>query len=38
MEFIKELRDNFGLTILMIEHQMAVIMGVCERILGWIMV
>ncbi|MGI6423905.1 MAG: ABC transporter ATP-binding protein [Tepidanaerobacteraceae bacterium] len=33
MEFIKELRDNFGLTILMIEHQMAVIMGVCERIL-----
>lgn len=33
MEFIKEIRDTFGLTILMIEHQMAVIMGICERII-----
>jgi len=33
MEFINEIRDKFGLTILIIEHQMAVIMGICERIL-----
>lgn len=32
MEFIHEMRDRFDLTILMIEHHMQVVMGVCERI------
>jgi branched-chain amino acid transport system ATP-binding protein len=32
MEFIREIRDRFDLTILMIEHHMQVVMGVCERI------
>jgi branched-chain amino acid transport system ATP-binding protein len=30
--FIRRLRDEFGVTILLIEHQMRVVMGVCERI------
>jgi branched-chain amino acid transport system ATP-binding protein len=33
MEFIKQVRDKFDLTIFMIEHHMQVVMGVCERIL-----
>jgi len=33
MEFIKQIRDEFGLTIFMIEHHMAVVMGICEHIL-----
>lgn len=33
MEFIKHIRDEFNLTIFMIEHHMAVVMGVCEHIL-----
>lgn len=33
MEFIKDIRDKFNITILMIEHHMQVVMGVCERIL-----
>lgn len=32
MEFIREIRDKYKLTILMIEHHMAVVMGICERI------
>ncbi|MDR1612009.1 MAG: ABC transporter ATP-binding protein [Planctomycetota bacterium] len=35
MQFIKRLRDEFGLTILLIEHDMKVVMGVCERI--WVL-
>ena len=32
MEMIHDLREKFGLTIFLIEHQMRVVMGVCERI------
>ena len=32
MEFVKEIRDLFDISILMIEHHMQVIMGVCEKI------
>jgi branched-chain amino acid transport system ATP-binding protein len=32
MEFVKEIRDKFDISILMIEHHMQVIMGVCEKI------
>ena len=32
MEFIAQIRDQFDLTILMIEHHMKVVMGICERI------
>ena len=32
MEMIRSIRQKFGLTILLIEHDMKVIMGVCERI------
>lgn len=31
MEFIKRLRDEFDLTILLIEHHMQVVMGICDR-------
>jgi len=30
---IRSLRDDFGLTILLIEHDMRVVMGVCERLM-----
>lgn len=33
MKFLKRVRDNFNLTILLIEHHMQVVMGICERIL-----
>ena len=33
MEMIRHIRTQFALTILLIEHDMKVIMGVCERIL-----
>jgi branched-chain amino acid transport system ATP-binding protein len=32
MEMIQSLRTRFGLTILLIEHDMKVIMGICQRI------
>ena len=32
MHLIRRLRDEFGLTILLIEHDMSVVMGVCETI------
>lgn len=32
MEFIREIRDRYNLTILMIEHHMQVVMGICDRI------
>jgi len=32
MLFIKEIRDKHNLSILMIEHHMQVVMGVCERV------
>lgn len=31
-KFIKKIRDDFNLTIFMIEHHMQVVMGICERI------
>ncbi len=33
MEFIQRIRQDFNLTILLIEHDMRVVMGVCERII-----
>ncbi|MGB9614814.1 MAG: ABC transporter ATP-binding protein [Fervidobacterium sp.] len=33
MNFIKYIRDEFDLTIILIEHDMKVVMGVCERII-----
>ncbi len=35
MHFIRRIRDEFGLTILLIEHDMKVVMGVCEHI--WVL-
>ena len=35
MRFIRQIRDEFGLTILLIEHDMKVVMGVCEHI--WVL-
>jgi branched-chain amino acid transport system ATP-binding protein len=32
MELIHRIRDEFGLTILLIEHQMALVMSICERL------
>ena len=32
MKFVARIRDDFDLSILMIEHHMQVVMGVCERI------
>ena len=32
MNLIRRLREEFGLTILLIEHDMSLVMGVCERI------
>ncbi len=32
MELIRQIRDRYGLTILLVEHNMKVVMGVCERI------
>ena len=32
MELIHFIRDKFNLTVLLIEHQMRVVMGICEHI------
>jgi branched-chain amino acid transport system ATP-binding protein len=32
LELIQQIREDFGLTIWIIEHQMRVIMNICERI------
>ncbi len=32
MELIRSIREQFHLTILLIEHDMSLVMGVCERI------
>lgn len=32
MDFIGKIRDEFDLTVLMIEHHMEVVMGICQRI------
>jgi branched-chain amino acid transport system ATP-binding protein len=32
MHLIRWVRETFGVTILLIEHHMAVVMGICERI------
>ena len=32
MDFIRWIREQFQLTILLIEHQMKLVMGICERI------
>jgi branched-chain amino acid transport system ATP-binding protein len=32
MQLIRQIRDRFGLTIVLVEHNMKVVMGVCERI------
>ena len=32
IELIRQIRDRFGLTILLVEHNMKVVMGICERI------
>ena len=32
MELIRSIREQFNLTILLIEHDMSLVMGVCERI------
>jgi branched-chain amino acid transport system ATP-binding protein len=32
MEFILEIRERFALTVLLIEHQMRLVMGICERL------
>ena len=31
-DLIKEIRDKFNLTIVLVEHNMRVVMGVCDRI------
>ncbi|MEA4891466.1 MAG: ABC transporter ATP-binding protein [Peptococcaceae bacterium] len=32
LEFIREIKDRFGLTILLIEHHMEIVMGICDHI------
>ena len=35
MGFVRTIRDDFNLTILLIEHDMKVVMGICEHI--WVL-
>lgn len=35
MKFIKQIREDFNLTIFLIEHDMKVVMGICEKI--WVL-
>jgi branched-chain amino acid transport system ATP-binding protein len=32
MDFVLRVKENFGLTILLIEHDMRVVMGICQRV------
>ncbi len=32
MHLIHEIRERYGLTVLLIEHDMRVVMGICEKI------
>jgi ABC-type branched-subunit amino acid transport system ATPase component len=32
MQLIRRIRDEFGVAVLLIEHDMRVVMGICERI------
>ena len=32
MDFIRWIREEFDLTIILIEHQMRLVMGICERL------
>jgi branched-chain amino acid transport system ATP-binding protein len=32
MDFIQWIREEFKLTIILIEHQMRLVMGICERL------
>jgi branched-chain amino acid transport system ATP-binding protein len=32
MEFVLDIRERFSLTVLLIEHQMRLVMGICERL------
>ena len=32
MEIIRNIRDNMGISILLIEHDMDLVMGICERL------
>ncbi len=33
MEFILRIREGFSLTVLLIEHQMRLVMGICEQLI-----
>ncbi len=33
-EFIKRVRDEYGLTVLLVEHDMSLVMGICERVIA----
>ncbi len=35
MGFVKDIRSRFNLTVLLIEHDMKVVMGICEHI--WVL-
>jgi branched-chain amino acid transport system ATP-binding protein len=35
MTFVRQIRDRFNLSILLIEHDMKVVMGICEHI--WVL-
>ena len=33
METIREIRDTFNISILLIEHDMKLVLGICERVM-----